>query len=94
VRAPGGLARVAAYNACNERQYNDHLAECRRHYPATCPFKIAGPFGTTLNDPIQCPQWLIEKTTCFMLADVYFRGVTAAGIGAYIERQNEYCTSP
>jgi len=88
----GGGARVAAFNACNTQQYDNHLAECRRHYPASCPFTISGPFGTTPIDPIKCAQWQIEKATCFTLAATYLAGVTAGGASAYDQRQDEYCS--
>jgi Glucodextranase, domain B/K319L-like, PKD domain len=83
---PGGGDRIAAFLACNGQQYLDHLAMCRRAYPATCPF--------TGLEIFKCPAWRIEKIECFGIAGIYFDGVTVGGGPQYDVRQNDYCSVP
>lgn len=87
----GGGDRIAAWHGCNSQQLGNHSAMCRKAYPATCPFTITGPLGNTFPDPVKCPQWQVEKATCFSVAAVYFTGVEVGGEFAYNTRQIEYC---
>lgn len=80
----GDEAKAAAYSACNLQQYENHVAECRRHYPPTCPWGI-----------LRCPDWWAEKENCWLLADLFWRAVSSdLGWDKYLERQNQYCASP
>ncbi len=78
---PGG--GDAAFRACNLQQREDHRAMCRKAYPATCPF--------TGLESVLCPLWLIEKGECFLIAGIYFDGVSLFGHDQYEVRQNDYC---
>lgn len=79
---------------CDAQMYLDHKAKCREAYPATCPFTISGPFGTTIADPVKCPLWLIEKGECFNWASVYFVGVDLFGQSRYDYWQGQNCWLP
>ena len=90
----GNAAKASAYSACNLQQYDNHVAECRRHYPPTCPYVITV-LGKDIPDPIKCPLWANEKQTCWNIADLYWRGVSSgSGWDQYLVRQNDYCASP
>jgi len=90
----GEPARENTWKACNQQQFNNHIRECRRVYPASCPFKITV-FGRKVNDPVKCPLWFREKVLCTDIAGIYFFGVsTKKGKEIYLERQNDYCANP
>jgi hypothetical protein len=84
----------AAYSACNGHQYNNHIAECRRHYVGSCPYKITL-FGRDVNDPVKCPLWANEKSVCWKIANDVWKGVSSnAGWNQYLVRQGDYCRIP
>jgi hypothetical protein len=78
-----------AWHRCNLGQRREMIDVCTRAYPAWCPFTILG-----LPDPIRCPAWLAEKTTCSVLADTYFLGVEFGGLPRFKQRQADYCVAP
>lgn len=71
---------------CDREMYGNHLALCRRAYPAECPF--------TGLESFKCVDWLVEKATCFDWALTYYSGVTLFGTGVFEERQTQHCLVP
>lgn len=76
--------RIAAFNACNAQQLVNHKEMCRKAYPV-CPYSGLESF--------KCVAWAAEKGNCFVIADIYYSGVSVGGGPQYDVRQNDYCAS-
>jgi len=83
--------REEAWHACNVTQANHMWDVCRQAYPDKCPFTIG---NTKIKDPVKCPQWLLEKTSCYGAASFYTKGVESdKGFERFVLRQEHYCVN-
>jgi len=86
--------KEAARVACNDQQLDRHKDACRSAFPEPCPYKITGPLGNTIPDPIKCPLYFGQKINCFTKAYIYRGGLYTKGAKkAFTDDQHMYCAN-